>query len=245
MKYLPSFLLVFFAIIFTGCFDILEDVGINKDGSGTYSLTFDMDDIIQDPFMKQMLLDAVKNEGGIEMEGLENFVLDSTVYFRDDPKFAKYKDNKILWETAKMHMVVNEDEGKMFINFGFNFNEVEDIGTFFKSFNEDSDAQKMFAGFDQIVSGSTFVFKKKSLTRLPSSQNDGAIKDNFNEEDMAMLKMFLADSKLKTSYNFPGKVKKSSIPNSVVENNEVSVDISLMDLMEGTAKMDGQINFKN
>lgn len=245
MKYFPAFLLLFFSIIFTGCFDILEDIGINKDGSGSYSLTFDMDGIIQDPFMKQMLLDAVKNEGVIDMGELENFVLDSTVYFRDDPKFAKYKDNKILWETAKMHMVVNEGKGKMFINFGFDFNNVDDIGTFFKSFNEDSDAQKMFAGFDQIVSGSTFVFKKKSLTRLPSEKGDESLAANFNEEDMAMLKMFLANSKLKTSYNFPGKVKKSSIPNSVVDNNEVSVAISLMDLMEGTAKMNGEISFKN
>ena len=245
MKFLSGVLLFFFSIIFTGCFNILEDIDINKDGSGTYSLTFDMDGIIQDPMMKQMLLEAVQNEGGISMEEMENFVLDSTVYFRDDPKFAKYKDNEVLWETAKMHMVVNEGEGKMFINFGFDFNKVEDISTFFKSFNEDSDAQKMFAGFDQIVSGSSFVFKKKSLTRLPSSEGDSSLTEGINEDEMAMLKMFLADSKLKTSYNFPGKVKKSSIPNSVVDNDEVSVTISLMDLMEGNAKMDGQINFKN
>jgi hypothetical protein len=245
MKFLPGFILVFFATIFTGCFDILEDISVNKDGSGSYSLTFDMNEIMNDPFMKGMLLEMVKNEGSVDVGELENIAIDSTIYFREDPQFVKYKDNKTLWETAKMHMVVNEEKGKMFINFGFDYNNVEDIASFFKSFSESGDAQQMFAGFDQIVSGSTFVFKKKSLKRLPSSNNGDSLAANFNEEDLAMTKMFVANAKLKTSYHFPGRVKKSSIPNSVIENNKVSVDISLMDLMEGNAKMDGEIKFRN
>lgn len=245
MKFLPGFLLAFFAIIFTGCFDILEDISLNKNGSGSYKIVFDMDGIISDPFMKEMLLDAIKNDANIKVDDIGNLALDSTIYFRDDPQFAKYKDNKILWETAKMHMLVNEEKGKMFIDFGFDFNDVSDIASFFKSFNEGNEAQEMFAGFEQIVSGSTFVYKKKSLSRLPSTKGDNSITDNFKDEDMAMLKMFITNSKLKTSYHFPGKVKKSSIPNSVIENNEVTVAIPLLELMEGSAKMDGEIKFKN
>ncbi len=245
MKYFPTILLVFCSIIFTGCFDILEDLSINKDGSGKYSITFDMDGIINDPFMKEMLLESIKNEANIEMDKAEKIVIDSTVYMKDDPQFAKFKDNKAMWETARMHMVVNEETGKMFVKFGFDFEKVGDIDAFFKNINSNSESQNMFAGFDQIVSGSNFVFKKKRLTRLPAVKGDNSLKDNFKEDDMAMLKMFMTDSKLKTSYSFPGKVKKSSIPNSVINNNEVSIAIPLLDLLDGNAKMDGQISFKN
>ena len=79
---------------------------------------------------------------------------------------------------------------------------------------------------------------------MPATKGDDSIKDNFGEEDMAMLKMFMTNSNLKTTYRFPGSVKKSSIPNSVVNNNEVTVSIPLLDLMEGKANMDGEIKFK-
>ncbi len=245
MKYLPGFILIMFSIIFTGCFDILEDLSLNADGSGKYSITFDMDGIINDPMMKEMILESVKKDANLALGENEKIVIDSTVYMKDDPQFAKFKDNKALWETAKMHMVVNEETGKMFVNFGFDFDEVGDIDAFFKNLNDNSDSQNMFAGFDQIVSGSNFLFKKKSLTRMPATKSDDSIKDNFGEEDLAMLKMFMTDSNLKTTYSFPGAVKKSSIPNAVVNKNEVTVSIPLLDLMEGKAMMDGEIKFKN
>ena len=127
MKYFPSFLLLFFSIIFTGCFDILEDISINADGSGKYSITFDMDGIISDPFMKEMVLESIKKDANLAIGENEKIVIDSTVFMKDDPQFDKFKDNKALWETAKMHMVVNEETGKMFANFGFDFDEVGDI----------------------------------------------------------------------------------------------------------------------
>ena len=242
MKHFPVLLLTLIAFIFTGCFDILEDISFKKDGSGTYLITFDMNQIINDPFMKEMLLESVKND--TDFKG-EKIAMDSVIYFKDDPQFASLKDKSTLWESAKMHMVINEEKGKMFVNFGFDFNEVSDIDAFFKALNKDSDAQNMFAGFDQIVGGSTFVYKKKTLTRLPFPESDQTLQDNLKEDEMAMLKMFMTESELKTSYSFPGKVKKSSIPNSVIDGNEVSVAVPLLDLMDGSAEMDGEIKFKN
>jgi len=245
MKFLPGFLLVFFSMIFTGCFDILEDISLNKDGTGKYSLTFDMDQIIKDPFMKGMLLEMVKKEVGLEMDDTEKYVIDSIIYLKDYPEFAKIKASKVLLETAKMHMVVNEEKGKMFINFGFDFNEVGDIGSFFKSINENGESQALFSGLDQIVNGSNFVYKKKSLTRLPAVKGEKSVKDNFEGEELTMLKMFMTNSNLKTTYKFPGKVKKSSIENSVINNNEVTIATPLLDLLDGKAKLDGEIKFKN
>ena len=245
MKFFNILFLTFFAIIFTGCFDILEDIAVNKDGTGTYSLTFDMDQIINDPLMKEMLLEAVKEEAGMKNNEAEKILIDSMIYLKDEPEFSKFKDNKALWESAKMHLMVDEEKGKMFVNFGFDFSEVSDIDAFFQNLKEDEDSQALFSGFNQIVTGSNFVFKKKTLTRLPAEKGDGKLSDNLKDDELMMMKMFMVDSKLKTSYHFPGKVKKSSIPNSVIENNEVIVAIPLLDLMDGKAQMDGEIKFKN
>lgn len=245
MKYFPAFLLVLFSVIFTGCFEILEDLSLNANGSGKYSLTFDMNGIINDPFMKEMLLESVKSEGNLSLDGAGKVEMDSILYLKDDPQFAQFKGNKTFFETAKMHTVISEEKGEMFINFSFDFKEVGDIDSFYKSLNENKESQNMFAGFDQIVGGSGFVFKKKSLTRRPAPKNNTAPSDDMNSDDMEMLKMFMTDSKLKTTYSFPGKVKNSSIPNSVVNNKEVTVEIPLLDIMEGTAEMDGEIKFKN
>ena len=244
MKYVPAFLLVFFSVIFTGCFDILEEISFNNDGSGNYSLTFDMNDMINDPFMKEMMLESIKNDANLSPDEDGHLELDSMVYLKDDPQFAKFKNKRTMWESAKMHTLISEEKGKMFINFTFDFSEVGDIETFYKSLNENQESQNTFAGFDQVVGASTFAFKKKSLTRKAVAQSKQTTAD-MNSDDMAMLKMFMTDAHLKTTYRLPGKVKNSSIPNSQVDNNQVTVTTPLVDIMEGKANMEGEIKFKN
>ena len=60
MKYLSAFLLIAFSMVFTGCFDVIENIGINKNGSGTYEIALNMDKVIGDPFMKQMILEGTQ-----------------------------------------------------------------------------------------------------------------------------------------------------------------------------------------
>ena len=50
-------------LFFTSCFDILEEVHLQKNGSGKYLLTMDMSGIMSDPFMKEAIGEAMKSEG--------------------------------------------------------------------------------------------------------------------------------------------------------------------------------------
>ena len=181
----------------------------------------------------------------MNVDDLKNFELDSTMYFKDDPQFAQFKDNKTIYESAKIHVVMSEKKSKLSANFSFDFEKVEDIDTFFKKVTDNKESKEMLGGFDQMFSGSLFAFKKKRLTRLPPVKEGTNLMENGKEEDMAMAKMVLANANLKTTYTFPGKVKKSSIPNSVIEKNQVKVTTPLLDFLEGKAKLDGEIRFKN
>lgn len=245
MKHFLPLLLVLYSVVFMGCFEVLEDISLNANGSGNYSLTFDMNDMFNDPFMKEMMMESLKNEGRLSSGDEGIMELDSTVYLKNDPQFAALKDNRALWESAKIHTVISEEKGEMFFNFSFDFDKVEDIQAFFKAFNEHKESQDMLSGFDQIMGGSDLVFKKKSLIRQPAPKKDGAQSDDMSSDDLAMMKMFMTDATLTTTYMLPGSVKKSSIPNSVVDKNKVTVATPLFDVMEGKAQLDGEIKFKN
>ncbi len=68
--------------------------------------------------------------------------------------------------------------------------------------------------------------------------------DEMDEESMQYLKMFLSNAKIKTTYHLPGKVKKSTIPNAVIDGKIVKVENSFLDILEQKVKVDGYIKYK-
>ena len=55
--------------------------------------------------------------------------------------------------------------------------------------------------------------------------------------------MFLGTAKYTTIYNLPNRVKKVKMANAKIDGNTVTVENSMLDIMEGKAKLDGQISF--
>ncbi len=71
-------LLFFLALstLLTGCFNILEEVTLNQDGSGLYSLKMDLSAILADDFMKSMIQQsAEENEAtkGLSQQSGERY----------------------------------------------------------------------------------------------------------------------------------------------------------------------------
>jgi hypothetical protein len=84
-----------------------------------------------------------------------------------------------------------------------------------------------------------FKLAKKSLTRLPTVKAENAP----GAEDLEMMKMFLGTAKYKTIYNLPSRVKKTKIANAKIDGNTVTVENSMLEILEGKAKLDGEISF--
>ena len=55
--------------------------------------------------------------------------------------------------------------------------------------------------------------------------------------------MFLGTAKYKTIYNLPNRIKKTKIPNGKIDGNTLTVENSMLDILEGKAKLDGEISF--
>ena len=75
-------------LFLTSCFDIVEEVYLNKDGSGTYTTKIDASGLFSNPFMKSALEEAAKEEGGEAV----NMEQDSLMYYRDMEGFSDLSD---------------------------------------------------------------------------------------------------------------------------------------------------------
>ena len=248
---------IVFALLFgslftlTSCIDVLEEMRLNRNGSGSYSLSFDMSSLLEDPTMKSMMEQMLKSEGDIQIDGLrlgdgDALEIDTVMYLKDTPEAASLVEEKPkLWESVQMKMQISESKKKMITSLNMEFEDVEDIDYFFRSLEKAGAGNAMAGGMlgsnGIIPTGrALFKLKKKQLVReapeVPKEATEG--------DQMDMAKMFLAMATYRTVYHLPGKVKKVSIADAKIDGKTVTVDIPFLDILEGKAKLEGTIKYK-
>ena len=240
-------LLFFFALstLVTGCFNFLEEVTLNQDGSGLYSLKMDLSAILADDFMKSMIQQsAEENEA---TKGLaDNLEKDTMIFLKDLPMDAKVKTGRPeFWDNVQMQVKISDKTDEFFTDIKLRFKTSDDIAFFYKHLStvmaEAGTANPGMNPTEMLPAGANFKSGKKSFSRLPSNAET---KSEMEGQDMEMMKMFLSNAKFTTIYNMPGRVKKVTIPGAEVTGNTVKVVASLIDLMDGKAKLEGDIKYK-
>ncbi|MCB0607055.1 MAG: hypothetical protein H6562_08940 [Lewinellaceae bacterium] len=244
LKKLLFFMCAAAMLTLTGCFEMVEEVYLNRDGSGKYLISIDMSDLFSDPMMKGIMEQAAKEQAGQN----EEMEIDSIVRFSELPNADHLtSDEKMILKPLVMHIIMSESKSKMAFNMEYPFKDIADV----KKMNEaltklegqdGAGANPMMGGPAGLMQGNQagFSLKKKMLSRLPVKVD----KDAMEAEGMEFAKMFLESAKFKTIYHLPGKVKKTTIPNATVDGSTVTVENGVLDIMEGKAKQDGDIKFK-
>lgn len=134
----------------TSCIDIVEEMFLNKDGSGKYTMRMDMSGMISMIKMMSSMEDFGEESGeeGEEGEAPEEDVfdnlltskeaVDSTMYLKDaDPELlAQFKDNPGFAEKVNIRMNADPDEGVFHIDFNLDFDNMDDMDYFFKNFDK-------------------------------------------------------------------------------------------------------------
>lgn len=238
------FVLLLSASLFTltGCFDIVEEVFLNKNGSGKYLITMDMSSMFSDSFMKGMMEEALAEQNGGAAGEMEK---DTVIYFKDISEEADLTTAEAkLIENATMKMNMSQKNEKMLVVMEFPFQDVKDLAEIMKIADKVGADENMGGGMmggGMITSKSAlFELNKKTLARLPMPKPN----TEEAEEGMEMIKMFLGGATYKTIYHLPGKVKKTNIPGAEVDGNTVTVEASLLEMIDGKSKIDGTIKFK-
>lgn len=243
MRKVLFLLLLASTTVFTGCFDVVEEVFLNKNGSGKYHITMDMSGLFTDPFMKDMVNDAIKQQQGMDASAaLEK---DSVIYFKDLKQTEELSaEEKKALDNLLMRMTLSESKKQMLIKIEYDFDKVEDIAKMSEVLQKIGADQQMGGGIPggNLISGNTasFSWKKGILKRLPVAAGAAAQSD----ENMEMMKMFLNAATYKTIYHLPGKVKNTDIPKATVNGEVVTIENAMLDIIEGKAKLDGAIKFK-
>ena len=250
MRKFSLFLLGGSLLFLTSCFDIIEDIYLNKDGSGKYVAQFDMSGLMDNPFMKNAIEEAAAKEEG-ETPEMER---DSTMYFKDSDGFSDLTANEQKkLDDVYVRMQMSEKDKKMLITMNIPFKslaELDEINAVMQKLEEqksdtlETDGGGLMGGGNPFKGGISPSFKqeKRTLIRLPGS----SLKDMFGsgEEDLSMMKMFLEGASSTTIYHLPGKVKKCTIAGAVIDGKTVTVKSDLLDILEEKVNLEGSIKYK-
>ncbi len=239
MNRITLLLAILSTLLFSSCFDIVEKIYINKKGNHKYSLTFDMENVFSDPFMKDAILTSLREEPTMRFDNQGRLAVDSTTYFKDDPKFKQSNISKTIKESAKLRMLINESKKQMMFKIDFDFEDVSEIASFFDAMKQTEDMSKTLSEPNLFIFGGKYEMGKKKIKRLPSPKNKLG-----DDEGMEMMKMLMSAATYTTHYYLPGKVKKSNFANSKLDNNKVTVTNSIIDVLENKVNLTGEITFR-
>jgi hypothetical protein len=210
--------LLFAASVFTmtACFDITEDITINKDGSGTYVSTTDASKLTE-----QLSMLAAMDTTGELMPKLK-YSLDSSFTANFNQYAALKGVSKVKIDTSK------EFTYKVTLDFAniTTLNEVINV-------DKKEDAQK-----------NLYAWSKGKLTRKNSGagMGDMAMED---EQQKEMAKSMLKDMKYKIIYHLPKKVSGMTNKQATLSSDKktVTLECSLLDIMDKKLSLGNEVKY--
>lgn len=253
MKKLSFFLLATCLLTFTSCIDIIEEMFLNKDGSGKYTLKIDMSELMaEDGGMKDMLdsFGAQDEEGGEKVDMPSE--VDSIMHLKYAPDSIKSRiDNPAFLDKVKIRTLISESKEKMLFEFILDFDDVSDIDYFLANLdklqasNVPGNEGPLGQAGNGFLPGSKegynlFTWTKKSLTRSPALE----AQEKIPEDELGMMKMFFSGGTYKTIYHFPGKVKNTTIEGAQIDGKTVTAEFPFTDILEGKQDFRGMVKFK-
>jgi hypothetical protein len=249
LRYLTYSLSFLLGLSLTSCFDILEEIDLNKDGSGVYKITMDMSEMLSSPFMKMALEEELAKGDNPEA----SMKMDSTINYLESPKadqLTPAERQVIAKLDARIRLDMEAGEGGLYMTLPFA--NVREINTMQKGLNKLQDEEGgqdannpfggMFGGGMQ-PSDSRFRLDKRTLVREVTVGEMPF--DDMEAESLEMAQMMFDGATMTTIYRLPGRVKSTSIEAAIVSDKTVTVSYDLLDIIKGEMpETGGTIKFK-
>ena len=216
-KILHYLLLATVVLTMSACFEITEEVTLNKDGSGQYVSTMDASKL-----QEQMQMLAAFDTTG-EMVTKLKYSLDST-FAETFKKYASVKGvTKVVADTSTPYIY----------KVSMSFTNVEAL-------NEAVNVDKKEEGMKNLYS-----WKKGQLTRKDFALNLGDMKTE-DESQKEMMKPMLEGMKYTIIMNLPGNIKAVSNKEAKISADKKSVTLActLLDVMDKKASLGNDVSYK-
>ena len=257
---------LFVLIIFSGCFDTLEEVTINENGSGSFVNSLDMGKILG--------LAKTMGSGKDEMKDFDKLKMDTVIYLKDVKDSLKNLNaaEKNIAATGALKILVDATDDKMNFTFTFPFSktsEIAGIQNILKKAkqdiiddimqkimgeeggkneallgNEDGDENKenMGANIDEYY---TSVYEKGKFTRKLNKEKYANVEDDKSLkslQEMAQLGMAI---NMKTIINLPKPAKKAEGKGLKLSDDKkkITMEGTLDDFFEDVSYFEYDIEF--
>jgi len=256
-------------LIFTGCFDTVEESTINNDGSGVYVSTTDLGKILG---MLKMF--AGEKE---EMKELEKMVKDTTIHLRklkDSLKNLTDAEKKLM-DKGTLRILMNMPDEKFSLNFSFPFTQPSDliaINSILKKTRQDimADQLKKFkpgesgtgakdkdeenpllGGMDNDGKSSEiddyyiYKYEKGKISKKLNKEMHAKIADDKSLTTMKEMSQMGMSSTMKTIINLPKPAKKAEGKGVKLsaDRKKITIDGTLDDFFEDATYFEYEIEY--
>ncbi|MDX5584101.1 MAG: hypothetical protein QNK20_04100 [Aureibaculum sp.] len=245
MKFKSLLLFLGFLTSLTSCM-FTEELTVNNDGSGTYAFKMDMSQMMES--MKDM-----SNKDSLK----EPEVLDTIVLFKDIleekkdsiSKLSKDEQNLLNGlEDLKLHMQVDEENGKMLMDFVMDFKNIAELKDMQ---NKISKAQALSDGKNQDNSLKSkadveYSFDGKTFRRSVIMKELSEEKLQEVDKSIQQSSSFLEGTMYKIIYHFENEIEDVSFNGAVLSKDQktVTIEVPLDSVMKNPKWLDFEIKLK-
>ena len=112
-----------FSLICTSCLNVIEELSLDADGSGYYSVTFDLGGVFYDAELKEIIREMMYSQQDHGMDYLGT--VDTVISFNDLPDYIRQgADRPDFWDEVMLEMRINERDKVMMAKLSFPFQHV-------------------------------------------------------------------------------------------------------------------------
>ena len=274
MKFYTWLIALAFTFTFTGCIDILEELVLKKDGTGTYSFTMDMSGMLESADMFRMMQDMFEEDEPVEEPDpmMDNYLgspsernqsagsnpfgedVDNRYYLSELPEDERPGlKHAHLMDKVFIHQVINQEKKMMTMTFGVDFTKLSDIDNMMEDLenimpkqegNDMLSGMGMGPGSMMPPAANGQMFTLKGKNLVRAAQDNSLTAEMVSEQEMAMMAMFFAGGKYRATYHFPGRVTKVNGQNAVSDGNTVTVEHDIDQFLFGKQDFSLDISFR-
>lgn len=212
----------------TSCLDIEEKISLNRNGSGTYSIKVDMEQ------MMTMLQSFMSQEESGQLNIFDT--MDSTL--REQVVVLRGIDG--------LSNVSHQSENYTF-KISYEFDKIETLNEALSNGNNLSGSMGGFLP-ENVEGEPAYFWTKKTFERRqePIENIFEAEQDDEMAGMLSMAKMMMTDANYQIVYAMPGKVKRMTNSDAKLSGDKrtVTLDLALLDILEGNAELGNKITFK-
>lgn len=242
MKQTRIVLLLLGVFSLQSCLNIVEKLSLNRNGSGTYSITYDMSSMMSG-MMRDMILESMEGEedspfANAKIDG--KIELDTLIDMSSGPLMMEAEGElPAVMQKVKLRLRMSEALSLFTTTMTLDFTDISEVAEFQAAMSEMGESGGGLGGISPVTG--LLTISRGTLMRAKSN----LAPEDMDSENIEMAKMMMSGATYKVVYEFPRKVKSFDMQGArLVDKKTLEANYSMLDIMEGKVDMSGKIKFK-